>query len=111
MIETPTTNAQFEKLPTIEQHETNVAKELFPHIQGHLKLLESIYRAAGLAFMGAFPELNASIAKRVCSRLLIRLNNDLRAAMVLAEIGYGVQANALAASIYECAFNYCIHRR
>lgn len=88
---------------SIIDHENQIAKELFPKIEKYLELVADCYTLSGKVFEAAYPEVNPPLAKQVCTKLLLRLNNDLRAIMMLA-VGYDVQANALAASVYECAF-------
>lgn len=89
---------------SIGQLETEMAVELFPKVKDYLRLLADVYAASGNALQGAYPHVNPSLAKQVCTKLLLRLNNDLRCVFTLSEVGYDIQANALAASIYECAF-------
>lgn len=103
---TLTENTLVEEIPvrSIVQHENDVAAALFPKVGDYLQLLAEAYTLSGLIFEKAYPERNVSLAKQVCTKLLMRINNDLRAVMMLAEVGYDVQANALAASIYEGAF-------
>jgi hypothetical protein len=95
-----------EKKPirSIVDHENEIAKELFPKIEKYLQLFADCYTLSGKVFEAAYPHENPPLAKQVCTKLLLRLNNDLRAIMMLAGVGYDVQANALAASVYECAF-------
>lgn len=89
---------------SIVEHETEIAKALFPKVGPYLELLASAYSLSGKVFEAAYPQMNPPLSKQVCTKLLLRLNNDLRAILMLAEVGYDVQANALAASVYECAF-------
>lgn len=89
---------------SIVDKENEIARELFPKVEKYLQLHADCYTLSGKVFDAAYPEVNPPLAKQVCTKLLLRLNNDLRAIMMLAEVGYDVQANALAASVYECAF-------
>ncbi len=60
-------------------------------------LLGKTYTLSGLVLESAYPERNPALAKQVCTKLLMRMSSDLRAIIMLAEVGYDVQANALAA--------------
>lgn len=89
---------------SIVEHENRVAKELFPKVKEDLFLLGDTYTFSGQVLEIAYPEKNPTLAKQVCTKLVLRMINDLRSISMLAEVGYDVQANSLAASVYECAF-------
>lgn len=97
-------NKQETKLPTINELEDQIASEMMPTIQPYLALLQDAYFLSAEIFRSALPEVNPSLAKQICCKLLMRLNNDLRAIFMLVNVGYDVQANCVAASVYECAF-------
>lgn len=93
-----------EIVPSISKIEDQVARQLMPTIGPYLMLIGDTYTLAGKVLKSGFPETNASLSKQVLTKLLMRLNNDLRAIGMLANVGYDLQANAVAASVYECAF-------
>lgn len=89
---------------SISQVEEQVARKLMPTIGPYLMLIGETYTLAGKVIKSGFPETNVRLSKQVLTKLLMRLSNDLRAIGMLANVGYDLQANAVAASVYECAF-------
>jgi hypothetical protein len=89
---------------SIQLLEDEVRKDLFPRIMEPLGLLIDTLNLAYIVLQSAFPTNNVTRAKSVCTKLLLRLLNDLRAIWILTDTGYDIQANALAASVYECCF-------
>jgi hypothetical protein len=88
----------------IKEREDGIARALFPKVRDYLMLLGDVYTISGEAFAAAYPDRDVPLDKMVATKLMIRLNNDLRAVSMLAEVGYDAQANALAASVYEGSF-------
>lgn len=84
--------------------EKTVKSELLPRIADYMRLLENSYAISGAILESAFPARNPSLAKQVCTKLMMRMINDMRCISLLSEVGYDMQACALAASVYETAF-------
>ena len=88
---------------TVEDEEQRALERLKAELGQHLAYVGCIYNLlvqTNYAFNGRdIVSMRPSL--RVCLYLLAKLANDLRCVGLLAERGYGVQACALAASLYE----------
>ncbi len=75
-------------------------------LKEHRELAEKVARLIGRTFelfeRRRWPEIPLPEQVGLC--LLVRLLNDLRCTVLLADRGYGLQAVTIAGSIYEAAF-------
>lgn len=88
----------------IEEMEAEIAKSLSLKVPDYLALLADAYALSGTALLAAYPDTKVPLDKMVATKLLMLLNNDVRAVHLLAEVGYNSQANSIAASVYEASF-------
>jgi len=93
-------------VPSLWEAEVTVAKALKPELLAHGILTMRAFNlmAAALRSLPAVRISEVPQAVKVAVSLSIRLQNDLRAAFLLAVNGYPTQAATIVASIYETAF-------
>ncbi len=91
---------------SIEETEAAAVKSLSDELAAHNQLAVRAFNLVGSACAALPVRPSSEVPKscKVANTLLLRISNDLRGVTILANHGYGIQAAALAASLYESAY-------
>lgn len=91
---------------SIEETEAAAVKTLSDELAAHNQLAVRAFNLVGstCAALPVRPSSEVPKSCKVANTLLLRISNDLRGVTILANHGYGIQAAALAASLYESAY-------
>ncbi len=90
---------------TLQEAEVKAVEIMRRELGPHLALTQDAHNLIGMALISnpQGPVLDLPLSLKVSTNLLIRIANDLRGTVILAERGYPLQALTLAASVYEAA--------
>lgn len=86
--------------------EKKALAELDTELGNHGKLNMQAFNLVG-TILSHLPERNIQdipLSQKVCTSLLVQLSNDLRAASLIALLGYAVQSVTIVSSMFETAF-------
>jgi len=87
----------------IHEVERDVRDRLRGALKPHFAVIDQVFNSVNRAFAAApeIPFTQASPSRKVTTVLMVRLSNDLRSIVLLAERGYPLQAASLVPPLYE----------